>query len=251
MPASRSYAALRQLFDEPVVGMSERIAAGEQMFRGRTEHYRNVGQSAWRCIASALLAAGADEPRRILDLPCGHGRVMRVLRQAFPEASLTACDLLRSGVDFCAQEFDATPQYSSENLSQLHFEEPFDLIWVGSLVTHLDAPAWHAFFRLLVRSLQPNGVAVVTFHGRWAAYLMQQGKNYGLSPAETKTVLQGYAANGFGYADYSSSSGYGVSLSSPAWLMSGLQEWQQLRFVALAERQWDDHQDVLAIQKIG
>ena len=250
-PQEHPFESLRRQFGTPMTGMSDCVADGDQMFHDRTKHYRSVGQSAWRCIASALLAAEVSEPRRILDMPCGHGRVMRVLRQAFPDAVLTGCDLERSGVDFCAQEFGAIPHYSNQDLSQVHFEAGFDLIWVGSLVTHLDAPDWHEFFRLLLRSLQPNGVAVMTFHGRWAAYLMQQGNSYGLEPAQIDAILQGYASSGFGYSDYPSTKGYGISLSSPAWLMSGLQEWQQLRFVALSERQWDDHQDVLAIQRIS
>ncbi|MFO1076128.1 MAG: class I SAM-dependent methyltransferase [Planctomycetota bacterium] len=220
------------------------------MFTGRERHYRRVGQSAWRCTASAMLAAGLETPRTVLDLPCGHGRVLRVLCRALPQAEFTACDIDRDGVDFCREEFGAIPVYSDADLERVEFATKFDLIWCGSLVTHLDKAGWLATFRLFIRSLRPGGVAVVTFHGRWVEHLLRQGADYGLSRAQIDTVLDGHARTGFGYADYRDGGGYGVSLSSPAWVLAAIAPWPELRVVALAERQWDDHQDVLAVQRL-
>jgi SAM-dependent methyltransferase len=216
----------------------------------REDYYTTVGQSAWRCIAASMLVAGVEEPRRILDLPCGHGRVLRVLRQAFPDAELTACDIDRDGVDFCAAEFGATPVYSEVDLERLRFAQPFDLIWCGSLVTHLDVRGWLATFQTFVRALRPGGLAMITFHGRWVAYLIEQGHHYGLPRASIEAMLTSYAANGFGYADYEATPGYGISISSPAWVLRELDKWQHLRIVGLTERWWDDHQDVLVVQKM-
>ena len=39
----------------------------------------------------------------ILDFGCGFGRVLRMLKAAYPEARLTAADVKREGVDFCAR----------------------------------------------------------------------------------------------------------------------------------------------------
>ena len=57
--------------------------------------------------------------KRILDLPCGHGRVLRYLSAAFPEAEITACDIMREGVDFCASTFGAIPVYSQDDPQQI------------------------------------------------------------------------------------------------------------------------------------
>src|SRR5437870_5495298 len=89
-------------------------------------HYLESGRAA-------LTAAGKTDVRRILDLPCGHGRVLRVLKAAFPGAALTACDIDRDGVDFCASRFGAEPVYSVEDPGRIPVRGPFDLIWVGSL----------------------------------------------------------------------------------------------------------------------
>lgn len=234
-----------------VTGVSERMAPRDSMYRGNDEHYRSVGRSAWRCITTALLSAGVTEPRSILDMSCGAGRVLRVLARAFPNAALTACDLVKDGVDFCAEEFGATPVYSDVDLSKLAFESPFDLIWCGSLLTHLDAPLWLAPFRVFLRSLAPGGVAVVTLHGRWVAFRMRQGIDYGLPRDRIDAILAGYDAKGFGYADYVDQTGYGASVCTPAWILGELASWEEFRVVGYAEKQWDDHQDVLAIQRIA
>lgn len=245
-----SYSELLQHLNSPVTQVSERMAGGDTMFAGRERHYRHVGQSAWRCIASAMLAGGLEEPRTVLDMPCGHGRVLRVLRRAMPHAEFTACDLDRDGVDFCHAEFGATPVYSEVDLNRVVFATPFDLIWCGSLLTHLDAAGWLATFRLVIRSLRPGGIAVVTFHGRWAEYLLRTGNPYSLSRDQTEALLDSHAKTGFGYVDYQGQSGYGISLSSPAWVLAAIAPWPELRVVALAERQWDDHQDVIAVQRL-
>ena len=249
-PDPHPYVRLQKVFAQTPPGISERIAAADTMFVGRPDWYQLVGQSAWRCITASLLVAGVAEPRHVLDLPCGHGRVLRVLKRGFPNADITACDLDRDGVDFCAREFGARPVYSTTDLGRLQFDRQFDLVWCGSLVTHLDASGWLATFQCFLRALRPGGVAIVTFHGRWVAYLLQQGERYGLSEASVRRMLAAYAADGFGYADYEGQAGYGVSVSSPAWVLRELHQWQGLRVVGLTERWWDDHQDVLVVQKL-
>src|SRR5919201_3770682 len=59
------------------------IAAGEQMPADDVPGYLATGESALKAVRLALLAARAAEPRSILDLPCGHGRVLRWLAAAF------------------------------------------------------------------------------------------------------------------------------------------------------------------------
>ena len=49
-------------------------------------HYYSIGADALRIVVKNLLAAGLAPPRRILDFPCGSGRVMRHMRAMFPDA---------------------------------------------------------------------------------------------------------------------------------------------------------------------
>jgi SAM-dependent methyltransferase len=209
------------------------------MYVGDGEHYFSVGLSALRCIGDA-------EPRRVLDMPCGHGRVMRFLRARWPDAELVACDLDQDGAAFCARRFGAEPVGSSTDLDSLQLPGEFDLIWCGSLLTHLDEAGCAALLSLFRRSLADGGRAVVTTHGAFVADRMREGDSYQLEA--TEQVLRDYEATGFGYADYPFAEGYGVSVNSPEWLGKAAEQ-AGLRVSDFEERCWDGHHDVAALTR--
>ena len=226
------------------------IADGDEMFERHAppdqawNHYFSCGRSALRAIRLALAAAGTPSVRRILDLPCGHGRVLRVLKSAFPTAELHACDLEKSGVDFCAKQFGARPIYSHPEPRKIGLEGRYDLIWVGSLMTHLDASRWPGFLTLFRDSLATGGVCVFTVHGQHAAKLIESGMtNYGLNRATD--LLRPYQRKGFAYSAYPGQE-YGISLSSLGWVCGQLAKLPESRLVMYTERGWADHQDVVA-----
>lgn len=237
-----------ELFEQSLVGVSEEVAPGDEMFLGSREHYQRVGRSALRCIELALLAAQRppESVKSILDLPSGHGRVLRVLRAAFPDASLTACDLVREAVDHCAVAFGARPVYSSTDFRTLAFPARFDLVWCGSLFTHLDEPQWIDLLDLFAGALEPQGLLVFTVHGRATFERVRAGWDYGLTVAELRRLASGFERRGFGYADYSFQPGFGISVSSRSFVLSLLERRPELRVVGFTERGWDDHQDVVA-----
>src|SRR5215207_8940972 len=146
--------------------LTSTISSNDGMFDARhPDAYFAVGESALRCVRLALQSAGKPSPARILDFPCGHGRVLRFLAAAFPDAQLTACDIDRDGVDFCTSTFQADGVYSHEVLEKVPLGDGFDLIWVGSLFTHLPQQRWGAFLTFLVERLASDGVLVFTTHG--------------------------------------------------------------------------------------
>lgn len=183
-----------------VPGVIATIAPGDGMYQGNNQDYFAVGYSALRCIRLALLAAEQESPRRILDFGCGHGRVLRVLKAAFPDAHLTACDLNRGGVDFCATKFGATPVYSAENPREIPFSDEYDLIWCGSVFTHLSENRWHGFLdALLSRPAKGGGIAVLTTSGRTVANRLRAGDEfYSLDHHERVDALRGFDEGGFG-----------------------------------------------------
>jgi SAM-dependent methyltransferase len=225
------------------------IAPRDTMYVGDGEHYFSVGLSALRCVESAHAEVGAAPPRRMLDMPCGHGRVLRFLVRRFPDATAVACDLDPDAVAFCAQQFGALAVHSSEDLADVNLPGPFELIWCGSLVTHLDAGANAKLLGLFRRSLAPGGLAVVTTHGELVAERLRAGETYQLDPSAARAVVDGYEATGFGYADYPWSQGYGVSVSSREWIAAAAAE-AGLRVSQFAEHAWDDHQDVVALTRV-
>jgi len=213
----------------------------------RHDLYFRWGESALACIRLALLAADKEEPTSVLDFACGHGRVMRTLKAAFPDARLTACDIDRAGVDFCARTFGANAAYSSEDPNEIAIEDRFDLIWVGSMFTHLDSDRWVGFLRLLESLLAPRGMLVFTTAGRSIIEKMKLGKqSLGLRGDQAEELIAAFARDGFGYQEYARRPGWGLARASPAWVCSRLDKVPELRLVSYFERGWLNSQDVVS-----
>jgi SAM-dependent methyltransferase len=234
--------------------VSSRISPRDAMYLGELGQYYAVGLSALDCIESAQQAAGTARPRSVLDLPCGHGRVLRFLVERFPEARFSACDLDQNGVSFCAQTFGATAVVSRADIETLTLDERFDLIWCGSLLTHLDESRIELLLRWFQRHLEPGGLLVFSTHGRLAADMLRRGKvfSYGLEKTAAQHVLQSHARTGFGYSDYDARKpGYGVTMASPVWIRATLAKLGGLREVYFGESAWADHHDVYGVVQTG
>lgn len=224
---------------------SSRIYYREGMYNEAGVHYYQVGLSAVRCIDEALARANLKQIQTILDLPCGGGRVLRFLVHRFPNAEITACDLASGAVEFCARTFGAQPASSSLNLADVSLGKKFDLIWCGSLFTHLNESRIAALLRLFQLHLATGGIVIFTTHGDFVQRRIPgRDFDYGLDPEQIERIGAEYLRTGYGYEDYPGQKDYGVSLSSPAWIRARVREVRGLREVFFKERGWDDHQDV-------
>lgn len=249
MPAPIDLAATSRSVAERLSGYRERvdrtIAEGDEMYQGDLEDYLSVTHSAIAQIGLAMNATGRTSFERILDLPCGHGRVMRGLRAAFPEAELTGCDINREGVDFCAEQFGAVAVNSDPDPAKVPLQGRFDLIWVGSLLTHLDASACLAFLELFRERLSDGGLLLFSSHGRNAVARWPQDDR------RSRAIVRGFRKRGFGYRDHDGVSGYGTSAFTAAWIAATVTEWTDLMLVGYYERGLADHQDVVAMLKMN
>ncbi len=250
-----SGARIYHLPPAPIAGrirVADRIGHKDGMFRkGFEDHYFSVGRSALEAIRLAMLATRRTDFQKILDLPCGHGRVLRALKAAFPGARLTACDLNRPGVDFCVEQFGATGDYSHPDPAKIELKGPYDLIWSGSLLTHLPGQPYLDFLKLFASLLEPGGILVATTHGRRIAERMRaQTHAYKLAPESLPSVVAQYDTTGFGYADYPGSAHYGISVNTPQWLLQKITELKSLRVALFSEALWDGNQDVIACVKL-
>jgi SAM-dependent methyltransferase len=255
-PALFGMKPTRQLRPPPEFGHIEinlTVSKVDTMLLDQDGHYISVGQSALSAIERAL---GGGTPKTILDLPCGFGRVTRALRARFPGAKITVSDLDRPGVDFSAKQFDARAAYSVRDFRDLALGEAYDLIWVGSLITHLPAMQTRFLLSALGRHLSPNGVALVTLHGpKLIPRLRQTG--YGLPAGRAEAVIAQFEQIGYGYADYEggddlygvslTNDHYGISLSSESWMKATLPDLG-LKLENYEVQAWDDHHDIAVIR---
>lgn len=222
-----------------------RISHDDGMYKGDGAHYFGVGLDALRRIEEGLEAAGIEHVRRVLDMPSGYGRVLRFLVLRFPDAEVTACELQEGAVRFCAETFGAKPAQSSYDLDSLALGEEFDLIWCGSLVTHIDGARTLGLLKCFLRHLAPGGLLLFTTHGEFVAGRVGEMQDfYGLRGTNIPGLVESYRQTGHGYLDYPEETGYGVSLTSPEWVRAQATQAGGLAEVYFKERGWDEHQDV-------
>lgn len=215
---------------------------------GAMAHYMSVGQSAIDVIARALVAVGRREVQSILDLPCGAGRVTRHLRAFFPEADLYAGDQDQARESFVVERFGAKRAQAPVDFVAAP-DRSFDLIFVGSLLTHFDKDLFVQAVSWFTAATAPEGLLVMTTHGRRYDALKRKSNSVEES-GKWAAVAADVARCGFGFHAYDKRrTHYGLSWSKPSWLMRLTEDLPALRIVSFQEAAWDDHQDVLVLQK--
>ena len=207
-------------------------------------HYARVGRSAVAAIGQALADAGRSfaDVRSCLDMPCGYGRVLRVLVQQIAPERITACDINRQAIRFCATQFGVKTLRSTPNLDRSLGSH--DLIWCGSLVTHLDEERVARLLRSFADALRPGGVAVVSIH----AYAPVAGP-YAARHDEIERALR---ERGHFHVPYDSALfQYGHAWHTPQYLGHAFAASSDdtVRLIGHHPRAWDDHHDVLALQR--
>jgi SAM-dependent methyltransferase len=229
---------------------SREISPNDPMYKklSSADTYFTTGNTSVRRIKIAMLEARVSELTSILDFGCAYGRVLRTLKVAFPGAKLTACDTNRDAVDFCAEAFDATPVYSAGESKDVDFGGPFDLIWAGSVFSHLSAARWTDFLSTFGSLLVPRGLLVFTTQGRRVATALRRREfSWGISDEMTENLVSGFDDHGFGYEDFPAGD-RGLALAKPAWTCAELDRHAELRLLSLRERGWG-HQDVVSCMR--
>lgn len=223
------------------------IAPGDGMVNGDEPHYFRVGASAMVCIDTALSAAKIQRKqiKHVLDYGCGYGRVMRWLMAEFPESKIL-------GVDADPKAAEATHVVLGVETRKLDislrtpFELGFDLIWVGSLLTHLPADESLRVLTYLSRSLNAGGLVVFTTHGNIVERrLRTRERDYNLPEDRIHAVISEIGATGYGFSAYPKMENYGISVSRP-WRIAQMCEKAALTLVHFQDRGWASHQDVFS-----
>jgi SAM-dependent methyltransferase len=208
-------------------------------------HYAAVAHSAIEAIEAGLARSGRafSDVQSCLDFACGYGRVLRLLKARMPHARIHACDTDARAVAFCADEFGVHGFPSSTRFDAVAFPRAYDLIWVGSLFTHLDREPFVRLLEALDGALQPGGVLIFTTHGSFSLGMLDA---YGADLPSEEHVRGEFERTGFFFAPYAGGNrDYGVALTDPTFVLEAVHRATQgrLEFVSHTPRGWDHHQD--------
>jgi glycosyltransferase involved in cell wall biosynthesis len=216
------------------------------------ERYCEIGFSGLQSILQALHAAGKEKQhiKTILDFPSGWGRVLRFIRAYFSEAEVTAGELEPEALAFLAEQFNVKTLLSHQDFSLIETDQKFDLIWCGSLITHISQPKCTQLLEFFYSILNDNGLLIFTVHGRYPRnLLLQKKRDYSLTEAHILDLLCQYETVGYGYIDYVAGTNYGMSIVKPSKIFQILEKEAGYRIIGYNERLWDNHQDVVVCIK--
>ncbi len=243
--------------------ISEEIHGKDLMLpkNSNLDGYKITGMATEECIrlGKNLINLKFDHSTNILVLPSGYGREYRYLIKVFPECNLFACDVEVPAVDFCVEKFGGTGIYSQDDVNDLDLHPQFDVIWVGSLFSHLNLEKWHDFFNLFCRSLKENGIVIITTEGQIVKKMIEFGDYQGISAEKAGNLLLDYENNGFAHVGYDSEipthatpdlkNYYGRTLVKPEFVFHFIKNYQALRSICYLPDYWCARQDVYFFQK--
>lgn len=232
---------LRDSIESEPANVIDEVSPNDTMHARNRRWYDKAGQTALESIRLAMLTAGKPHIENILDFGCGHGRILRTLKAAFPAAALTACDTDRDGVDFCARVLGATPVYSSRDPGEIEIDDRFDLVWCGSFFTHIDRAGWDSFLPFLASLLAERGIFVFTTAGRRSVQRLRDDPEGWMlrwmveDDATQSGFLADYDRENFAHRNSGRYPGWGYTAAAPSWVCGRLAELGDLRLLGITE----------------
>ena len=120
---------------------------------------------------------------------------------------------------------------SDIDFRKLKLAGKFDLIWCGSLITHIDERATSDLLKFFYDHLSPGGLCVFTTHGQTSVeWIENETRAYRLTASAQQQVISQFHDTGYGYADYNNKHGYGISAVSHERMLA----------IARSVGQWDE-----------
>lgn len=164
----------------PMLGLNCEIALADDIFHFFAGHPTSINPlrdylaDGWRTLSELMLLLEAvDRPLlktgRFLEFASGHGRFTRHLVKALGAGRVTVSDVVPDAVDFARATFGVDGFLSSVSPEALAWEQPYDVVFVLSLFSHLPDRTWARWLASLYRAVKPGGLLVFTTHGAEAA----------------------------------------------------------------------------------
>jgi 3' terminal RNA ribose 2'-O-methyltransferase Hen1 len=156
-------AALERLLEEDTGEAEETQAREEEVLEERV----SLNEQRLAAVAAALKDSGA---RRVLDLGCGEGKLLRRLVQEPAFEEIVGVDVSNRALEIARERLDRLPERLRERVKLLHSAltyrdrrlNGYDAAAVVEVIEHLDPPRLSAFERVLFEFARPKTVVLTT-----------------------------------------------------------------------------------------
>ena len=230
--------------------LNTHISINDDMYQGNLSHYLRCGSEAAILIKNYSKNLNYSNNLRILDFPCGYGRVTRWLRFIFPESEIVGSDTTLDAVDFSKINFLMEPFEAKTNFNDNKLEGHFNLIWVGSLITHIPQEDGVELLNFLTSHLDKNSQLFLSFLGEeMQNRFISEDSPYGLSKESANEVLVSFREKGYGYSNYPNQKGYGISLISSKWWSDFIYNRPEFK-LEIVPLGWDKHHNIAVITRV-
>jgi len=137
---------------------SDRGIGAFKFVEATMRHYSAIAQ-----IADQLFG-GFDKVTSILDFASGYGRLTRALIQRLPVSSIWVSDIYEEAIDWQLRTFGVKAFPSFSHPETVDHAETHDIVFVGSLFSHLPGDLFRAWLTRLHQMVGPNGVLAFSVH---------------------------------------------------------------------------------------
>lgn len=165
------YGLDRHAFCRPIA------AADEMFFKAILPNYEHdAGIAAFKYVESTLryldayeqvvrqVFGGYERLESVLDFASGYGRLTRALTQKLPKERIWVADIYAEAVAWQAKAFGVHAFPSAPAPDAVRHERTHDIVWVGSMFSHLPAPLFHQWLAKLYSFVSPRGVLAFSVH---------------------------------------------------------------------------------------
>jgi ubiquinone/menaquinone biosynthesis C-methylase UbiE len=145
-----------------------------------SERFDSVGKEILENTLIKL--AGLQPHHRLLDIGCGCGKLARALTAYFDaKGSYYGMDIAAEPINWCKEKYAEFPnfhfeqvdiyssrynpegKYKSENYIFPHPDEYFDVVYLGSVFTHMLPSQVKNYLHEILRMLKPEGKCIITY----------------------------------------------------------------------------------------
>jgi SAM-dependent methyltransferase len=207
-------------------------------------------------VLDGLSAVGVPRPLegRLLDFGCSSGRVLRVLRAAYPDVDLHGCDPNREAVDWAKENLTGIDCRISPQEPPLDYPDAyFDTAYAVSIWSHFGEGAALRWLDEMHRIIRPGGTLLLTVHGWNSPYYLARERLWDLRDAEQ--AADDLYRRGFHYLDVFGEDGdfgvksreWGMAFMTMEWLTDRVTPaWSlELHRTAFIE----DNQDLVVLRR--